>query len=35
MKRFLLITCLLLSAMLAKPVMAAGSNAGDGRWVNP
>jgi hypothetical protein len=35
MKRFFLITCLLLSAMLAQPVMAAGSNAGEGRWVNP
>ncbi|WP_414057635.1 conjugal transfer pilus assembly protein TraU, partial [Pantoea dispersa] len=35
MKRFLLILCLLTAGIMAKPVMAATSNAGDGRWVNP
>ena len=35
MKRFLLILCLLTAGIMAKPVMAAASNAGDGRWVNP
>lgn len=35
MKRFLLIMCLLTAGIMANPVMAATSNAGDGRWVNP
>ncbi len=35
MKRALFILCLLVTAIIARPVMAATSNAGDGRWVNP
>ncbi|MDF7788389.1 MULTISPECIES: conjugal transfer pilus assembly protein TraU [Pantoea] len=35
MKRLLLVLCLLLSVTVIRPAMAGGSNAGDGRWVNP
>lgn len=35
MKRALFILCLLMMAIVARPAMAATSNAGDGRWVNP
>lgn len=35
MKRLLLMLCLLLSMTAIRPAMAGGSNAGDGRWVNP
>lgn len=35
MKRLLLTLCLLLSVIAARPALAGGDNAGDGRWVNP